>query len=159
MSKPLSHLLLFVIALILCGQAHGRYNVPDARLDLVSDGVHRFGTSSSSSYLTLNRPVKAESTCDETYGFLPCTTTVLGNLFLIIVYGSLMFFAATYLSNGSELLLEILGPGIIGGLFLPILGALPDAMLILGQFFFFFFCAERITISEFKKMFGFCRLN
>lgn len=42
-----------------------------------------------------------------------------------------MFKAATYLSTGSELLLEILGPGIVGGLFLPILGALPDAMLIL----------------------------
>uniref|UniRef100_A0A804L679 Sodium/calcium exchanger membrane region domain-containing protein n=1 Tax=Musa acuminata subsp. malaccensis TaxID=214687 RepID=A0A804L679_MUSAM len=42
-----------------------------------------------------------------------------------------MYKAATYLSSGSELLLEIMGPGIIGGLFLPILGALPDAMLIL----------------------------
>ncbi|KAK1285299.1 hypothetical protein QJS10_CPB20g01955 [Acorus calamus] len=42
-----------------------------------------------------------------------------------------MFTAATYLSTGSELLLEILGPGIVGGLFLPILGALPDALLIL----------------------------
>lgn len=42
-----------------------------------------------------------------------------------------MFFAATYLSSGSELLLQILGPGIIGGLFLPVLGALPDALLIL----------------------------
>ncbi|KAF2287348.1 hypothetical protein GH714_039699 [Hevea brasiliensis] len=62
---------------------------------------------------------------------MPCTSTALGNLFLIIVYGYLMFFAATYLSNGSELLLEILGPGIVGGLFLPVLGALPDAMLIL----------------------------
>lgn len=44
-----------------------------------------------------------------------------------------MYKAATYLSSGSELLLlEIMGPGIIGGLFLPILGALPDAILILG---------------------------
>lgn len=42
-----------------------------------------------------------------------------------------MYIAATYLSEGCELLLEILGPGIIGGLFLPILGALPDALLIL----------------------------
>lgn len=50
---------------------------------------------------------------------------------MIIVYGYLMYVAATYLSNGSELLLEILGPGVVGGLFLPILGALPDAMLIL----------------------------
>lgn len=44
-----------------------------------------------------------------------------------------MFLAATYLSSGSELLLEILGPGLVGGLLLPSLGALPDAMLILGM--------------------------
>ncbi|KAF3333288.1 Sodium/calcium exchanger protein [Carex littledalei] len=69
--------------------------------------------------------------CEQTYGFLPCTETVLGNLFLILVYGFFMFKAATFLSSGSELLLEILGPGIVGGLFLPILGALPDALLIL----------------------------
>ncbi|KAK9937913.1 hypothetical protein M0R45_014678 [Rubus argutus] len=87
MSKPLPHLLLLVITLILCGQAHGRYKVLDGRLDLVSDGVHRFGTSSSSSsYLTLNRP--------------------------------------RALARDSR-------PRGHRRLFLPILGALPDAMLIL----------------------------
>lgn len=54
-----------------------------------------------------------------------------------------MFLAAKYLSSGSELLLEILGPGIVGGLFLPALGALPDAMLILGnclsRFMFYYY--------------------
>ncbi|XP_074290247.1 sodium/calcium exchanger NCL-like [Silene latifolia] len=69
--------------------------------------------------------------CEQTYGFLPCTKTWIGNMFLIMVYGYLMYLAATCLSNGSELLLEIMGPGIVGGLFLPVLGALPDAMLIL----------------------------
>ncbi|XP_047334606.1 sodium/calcium exchanger NCL-like [Impatiens glandulifera] len=82
------------------------------------------------SFIRLNTLFATES-CEQTYGFLPCTTTVLGNIFLILIYGFLMFKAATYLSSGSELLLEILGPGIIGGLFLPMLGALPDAMLIL----------------------------
>nr|ACN27225.1 unknown [Zea mays] len=42
-----------------------------------------------------------------------------------------MFKAATFLSAGSELLLEIMGPGLVGGLLLPILGALPDALLVL----------------------------
>ncbi|WZY80000.1 hypothetical protein YC2023_026384 [Brassica napus] len=42
-----------------------------------------------------------------------------------------MFKAATYLSAESELLLEILGPGFIGGLFLSMLGVLPDAILIM----------------------------
>ncbi|WOL00758.1 hypothetical protein Cni_G09471 [Canna indica] len=97
--------------------------------DGVSDGV------SGSETLLLQRPrssrLFAAEQCEQTYGFLPCTTTVVGNLFLVIAYGFLMYKAATYLSAGSELLLEILGPGIVGGLFLPILGALPDAMLIL----------------------------
>ena len=70
--------------------------------------------------------------CEMSYGFLPCTTTAWGNLFLVLAYGFLMFKSATYLSSGSEMLLQILGPGIVGGLFLPILGALPDALLILG---------------------------
>lgn len=101
---------------ILCSHAHARFSTRD----LISDGSN-----------VLRLPTEADSTCEQTYGFLPCTTTVLGNLFLILVYGFLMYTAATFLSNGSELLLEILGPGIVGGLFLPILGALPDAMLIL----------------------------
>ncbi|XP_071723670.1 sodium/calcium exchanger NCL-like [Rutidosis leptorrhynchoides] len=62
---------------------------------------------------------------------MPCTSSWAGNLFLIIGYGYLMYLAATHLSTGSELLLQILGPGIVGGLFLPILGSLPDALLIL----------------------------
>ncbi|KAL9998084.1 putative calcium/proton exchanger [Helianthus debilis subsp. tardiflorus] len=94
----------------------------------VSDGF-RYGHEG---ILTLSSSTNELELCDQTYGFMPCTTSVLGNLFLISVYGYLMFLAATYLSAGSELMLEILGPGIVGGLFLPILGALPDALLILG---------------------------
>ena len=81
------------------------------------------GESSSSS---------SSSSCEATYGFLPCTDTILGNLFLLVVYGYLLFVAAQLLSEGSELLLTVLDAGIIGGLLLPILGALPDAILILG---------------------------
>ncbi|GAB2278003.1 hypothetical protein Dimus_012703 [Dionaea muscipula] len=104
--------------------------------DLVSDGVdHRHGDDAGWPFLRLRSfgsvLSSSSDSCDETYGFLPCTTTWIGNLFLILVYGYLMYTSATYLSNGSELLLEILGPGIVGGLLLPILGALPDAMLIL----------------------------
>ncbi|XP_030928543.1 sodium/calcium exchanger NCL-like isoform X1 [Quercus lobata] len=112
---------IFLFLVILSGPTYARFIALRSTSDLLSDGVH----------LTLNRFAAETSTCDETYGFLPCTTSVLGNIFLIAVYGFLMFIAAKSLSDGSELLLEILGPGIIGGLFLPILGALPDAMLIL----------------------------
>lgn len=111
--------LLSLLLLLLCAVvAHGR---------LISDG----GLHQPPELIRL-KPSAAASSCDQTYGFLPCTTTVLGNLFLILAYGYLMYLGATYLTSGSEMLLKILGPGIIGGLFLPILGALPDAMLILG---------------------------
>lgn len=69
--------------------------------------------------------------CEETYGFLPCSTSVGGNLFLMLVYGYLLFTAAKFISDGSELLLEVMNPGLLGGLVLPILGAFPDSILIL----------------------------
>ncbi|GLT48631.1 hypothetical protein SLA2020_222440 [Shorea laevis] len=118
---------LFFLLFLLCIPAHSRRLLFTS--DIVSDGVHDL--SSGSPYLLLKPFSGEESSCEQTYGFMPCTTTVLGNLFLIIVYGYLMYLSATCLSSGSELLLQILGPGIIGGLFLPMLGALPDAALIL----------------------------
>ncbi|KAF9611350.1 hypothetical protein IFM89_030686 [Coptis chinensis] len=129
--KPPQHLLLlFFTLLTLFPFTQARFLTTNN--DLVSDG---FNDTQYSKYFPLSlyktNLVSASETCEETYGFLPCTTTALGNLFLIVVYGFMMFTAARYLSNGSELLLEILGPGIVGGLFLPVLGALPDAMLIL----------------------------
>ncbi|XP_038985105.1 sodium/calcium exchanger NCL1 [Phoenix dactylifera] len=136
-------LLLSLLLLLLAGRgAHGRListsaaAAADEEEHLISDGVTRDGATRSDPVLLLRRSAgysrlfSAEE-CEQTYGFLPCTTTVVGNLFLAVAYGFLMFKGATYLSTGSELLLEILGPGIVGGLFLPILGALPDAMLIL----------------------------
>ncbi|CAL5336001.1 unnamed protein product [Camellia sinensis] len=127
---PFLFTTLLSLLLLLSATAYGRHVTDRPSTDLVSDGVHDGFQAPPLLLLPLNQ-FRASDSCDQTYGFMPCTTTVLGNLFLIIVYGYLMFLAATYLSNGSELLLEILGPGIVGGLFLPILGALPDAMLIL----------------------------
>ena len=128
LSTDMRLLSTLLIVLILAGVSSGRL-ITDSSSDLVSDGVH--DGLRSQPLLRLN-PLRASDACVQTYNFLPCTTTALGNLFLIVVYGGLMFMAAKSISTGSELLLEILGPGIIGGLFLPILGALPDAMLILG---------------------------
>ena len=121
----------FFLILILCGQAQcGLISTADGHL--ISDGVHNDVHFKPGMSLSLG--AAGESICEESYGFLPCTRSVLGNLFLMIVYGYLMLLAATYLSKGSELLLEILGPGLVGGLFVPLLGSLPDAMLILGKY-------------------------
>ncbi|KAK9803278.1 hypothetical protein WJX72_005726 [[Myrmecia] bisecta] len=68
--------------------------------------------------------------CDETYGFLPCSSSVVGSLILMVMYGVCILKGANLLSDGSELLLEILDPGIIGGLVLPVIGALPEALIV-----------------------------
>ncbi|RLN24847.1 uncharacterized protein C2845_PM07G38610 [Panicum miliaceum] len=115
---PLVPLLLSLMA----AAAYGR---------LISDGSPSAPLVSVIRLAAPAAAAAAEGKCEQSYGFLPCTTTVLGNLFLVLVYGFLMFKAATYLSSGSELLLEIMGPGLVGGLLLPILGALPDALLVL----------------------------
>jgi Ca2+/Na+ antiporter len=62
---------------------------------------------------------------------LPCSETLTGNFFLVMVYSLCLAYGAKKISHGSETLMEILNPGIIGGFVLPVLGALPDAAIIL----------------------------
>ncbi len=38
--------------------------------------------------------------------------------------------ASQYLADGCELLLDVYGPGVVGGILIPILGAVPDGMMI-----------------------------
>lgn len=71
------------------------------------------------------------ATCEESYGFLPCSTSLGGSIATMFIYGYCLLQGANYLADGSEMLLEILDPGLIGGLLLPILGALPDSLIII----------------------------
>jgi hypothetical protein len=61
----------------------------------------------------------------------PCSQTVIGNLILMCAYGFVLSCGAKLISDGAEMLLEVSNPVIVGGLVLPILGALPDAAMIL----------------------------
>lgn len=133
MSPPPPRRILVLFAALVCAavSAHGRLLSPDGLPGSASSDAALRLPSEQQQQQPAPLRAAGEEGCEMTYGFLPCTTTAGGNLFLALAYGFLMFKAATYLSAGSELLLEILGPGIVGGLFLPILGALPDALLIL----------------------------
>lgn len=50
---------------------------------------------------------------------------VVQMLFLGLAYGFILMKAATIISDASELLLLVYNPAIIGGLLLPLLGAVP----------------------------------
>jgi len=74
----------------------------------------------------------SENCCNETYGFLPCSDSLGGSLLLMICYGGVLMFAAQLIGDGGEALLDlgIMSPTIIGGVLLPVLGAVPDAVII-----------------------------
>ncbi|EGG23641.1 hypothetical protein DFA_05775 [Cavenderia fasciculata] len=63
--------------------------------------------------------------------FWPCSGTVGGMILLMAIYGAILAFGAKIISDGSELLMEVIDAGIIGGLLLPLLSAFPDAMIII----------------------------
>ncbi|KAI5661806.1 hypothetical protein M9H77_21129 [Catharanthus roseus] len=127
MHKIKCYVLLFCFLIVVCsGQAVIEITGSST---LVSDGV---GKAQEPIILPLEGLASAEA-CKEIYGFLPCSRTALGNAFLVLVYGYLMYLAAKFMSDGSEDLLEILGPGIVGGLILPVLSSLPDALIILAS--------------------------
>lgn len=55
----------------------------------------------------------------------------VGQLFIMACYGFILFKAAVLIGDGSEKLLLIYGPGIVGGLLIPVLGAIPDGAIVL----------------------------
>lgn len=80
-----------------------------------------------------NIPASKTDKCKETYNFLPCSDSLGGSAFLVIVFGAILMYAAQCIGDGGEALLEldIMPPAMIGGLLLPLLGAIPDAVIIL----------------------------
>lgn len=64
--------------------------------------------------------------------FVPTEGLSIGPLlFLMGMYGFILMKASHAMADGSELLLDVYGPGIVGGILIPILGAVPDALMIL----------------------------
>lgn len=133
-------LLLFLVLLLLLHPGNCRYISPNNNQSSTSKGlllVSNGGGQGEGEVARRRRPSSSSysSACKQTHGggVMPCTTTVLGNVFLILVYGYLMFLSAKLLYQGSEILVELFSPGMTGGVFLPLLSALPDAIIILGK--------------------------
>ncbi|XP_020620735.1 uncharacterized protein LOC110058423 [Orbicella faveolata] len=73
---------------------------------------------------------KEEEPC--TYETYPCSATITGNLLLMVFYGAILGVAAKCISDGAELLLDLgCSPSLIGGIVLPLLGAVPDSAIII----------------------------
>ncbi|WRX25914.1 Sodium/calcium exchanger membrane region - like 7 [Theobroma cacao] len=94
----------------------------------VSDGMDQ---TSKSSVLELDLPITTTVTCEPIYGFLPCTTTLWGQLFLLVVYEYLLSLSEEFISSGSNLFFQMFGTGIFGASLFHILGIIPQVMLVL----------------------------
>jgi hypothetical protein len=104
-------------------QTQGQEAAGTSEVELVSM-AHRIHDAHKKAVQDESKP------CEETYGLFPCSSSLSGSLFLTATYGFLLLKGANLISDGSELLLEVLDPGLIGGLVLPVLGALPDSAMI-----------------------------
>lgn len=127
------------LVFLLSIRVHGRnshFNSPD---HLVSDGgVTNHGArenhATESSILQFNGLDSSEEQCEHMYGFLPCSETVFGHLFLIIVYEYLLYHGETYLLSGGGRIFEILGTGFFGASAFPVIAQLPESLILLGKF-------------------------
>ncbi|KAH7857246.1 hypothetical protein Vadar_010526 [Vaccinium darrowii] len=99
-------------------------------ISLTSDGAAKSFSTSRSTILKLNLTTTTV-TCEPIYGFLPCTTDLWGQLFLIVVYEYLLSLGNHYVANGSELFFNMIGPGIFGASLFHILGTIPMVVLML----------------------------
>lgn len=98
--------------------------------EVISDGIDHI-QERSSPLLRLYGEDSAEY-CEQLYGFLPCSNTLPGHLFLILVYQYLLFHGESYVAAGGERIFKILGPGVFGASAFQILGFLPETLILLG---------------------------
>lgn len=134
MRTKLASLILTLSIVIL--EVHGRRSLRYKSSDeLVSDGVHQADESSSLLLLKgMDDSVSGEE-CEQLYGFLPCSNSMFGHLFLIAVYEYLLFKGESLVAAGGEQIFKILGPGIFGASAFHVLGALPESLILLGILF------------------------
>ncbi|KAA8526785.1 hypothetical protein F0562_008986 [Nyssa sinensis] len=120
----------FVLLLVLAVTVTGR-SLRHSSLELVSDGIDDVEKSQSS--VVLLKGMDSSEECEQMYGILPCSNSLLGHLFLILVYEYLLFHGESYVASGGERIFKVLGPGVFGGSVFQVLGALPESLILLAS--------------------------
>lgn len=122
---------LIVLLVLLAVQFASSRSIRSDFSILISDGLDQ---KDQNNILQLNN-VGTTVTCEPIYGFMPCTTKVWGNLFLLVVYEYLLSLADKYISSGSNLFFQMFGTGLFGGSVFYVLAKFPQIVLVLGKLF------------------------
>ncbi|XP_076907092.1 sodium/calcium exchanger NCL2-like [Bidens hawaiensis] len=99
--------------------------------ELISDGTNEPIPENRPSFLRLNEIDYPKQHCEQMYGFLPCSETLSGHLFLILIYEYLLYHGESYVASGGKRIFKILGPGIFGASAFHVLGFLPESFILL----------------------------
>ncbi|KAM3287066.1 sodium/calcium exchanger NCL1-like [Capsicum chacoense] len=97
-------MLLLLLPLSLLIKVTGFRSLP-YYYSAISDGVgdiHRYTTHTTEK-------------CEQMYGLLPCSKSISGHFFLIVVYEYLLFHGEYYVAMGGERIFKILGPNSVFG--------------------------------------------
>ncbi|KAF7849239.1 hypothetical protein BT93_L1045 [Corymbia citriodora subsp. variegata] len=127
-----------VAILIVISTIDGR-SVPGDSSQLISDGADRGHDQHNEppELLLLKGAAgvwdEEGEVCEQMYGFLPCSYSTAGQLFLILLYEYLLFHGESYVASASEQIFRMLGPGIFGASAFHVLGALPEALILLAS--------------------------
>ncbi|OMO74857.1 Calcium-binding EF-hand [Corchorus capsularis] len=101
---------------------------------LVSDGIDANHSSNFLKEMVEDSSSSSSSeNCEQMYGFLPCSNSIYGHLFLILVYEYLLFRGESYLAHGGEQIFKILGPGFFGASAFQVICALPESLILLAS--------------------------
>ncbi|TXG47517.1 hypothetical protein EZV62_026811 [Acer yangbiense] len=120
-----------VLKLVLMMIYHGSSS-SSSHSNLISDGLVQ--ATIKSPIQELDDDLGATSvTCEPIYGFLPCTTELWGQLFLVVVYEYLLSLSEQYISSGSNLFFEMFGTGVFGASLFHVLAIFPQLILVLGD--------------------------
>ncbi|KAJ0045990.1 hypothetical protein Pint_04681 [Pistacia integerrima] len=129
--------LIFLLLSLTVVEVAGR-PTPYSSAEPVSDGINGADdheVTHQASYLLNVKGLNSEENqeCEQMYGFLPCSNNIFGHLFLILVYEYLLFHGESYLAAGGKQIFKILGPGVFGASAFHVIGALPEALLLLAS--------------------------
>lgn len=128
--KIIHRVSIFTILFFLCAIHLARSRSIKGETNLESDGLELDPKIEMVNYVEASTV-----TCKPVYGFLPCTTNIWGQLFMIVIYQYLLSLGGSYVSAGSDLFFQLTGPGIFGASLFHLLPTFPQLSLIIGKYF------------------------
>nr|XP_043630248.1 sodium/calcium exchanger NCL2-like [Erigeron canadensis] len=115
------------ILLLLSGNVASRHLYYDDSM-LVSGGV--IDGVAEESFLRLKGVDSYEEQCSHMYGFLPCSSNLLGHICLLMIYEFLLYHAESF-AGGDGRIFRVFGKNPWVSYFSQLLDALPDSLILL----------------------------